>query len=136
MRQFKRSGFDALKSPIRSGLDAVGLDSNRERAVAVRAAAAAGTINRKENALAELFRAVPEDADGARASEAAGERLLQRFRNMTGGRLADHAVSHAGETAFPRSFPWLGEARYWEQHVQALLEQRAALDEEPLAVTV
>ena len=40
------------------------------------------------------------------------------------------------DPAFPRAFPWLGEARYWEQHVQALLEQRAALDEPPLAVTV
>jgi Ser/Thr protein kinase RdoA (MazF antagonist) len=40
------------------------------------------------------------------------------------------------DPAFPRAFPWLGEARYWEQHVQALLEQRAALDEPPLAVLV
>ena len=40
------------------------------------------------------------------------------------------------DPAFPRAFPWLGEARYWEEHVQALLEQRAALDEEPLAVVV
>ena len=40
------------------------------------------------------------------------------------------------DPAFPRAFPWLGEARYWEEHVQALLEQRAALDEEPLAVLV
>jgi Ser/Thr protein kinase RdoA (MazF antagonist) len=40
------------------------------------------------------------------------------------------------DPAFPRAFPWLGEARYWEQHVQALLEQCAALDEPPLAVLV
>jgi Ser/Thr protein kinase RdoA (MazF antagonist) len=40
------------------------------------------------------------------------------------------------DPAFPRAFPWLGEARYWEQHVQLLLEQRAALDEEPLAVAI
>ena len=40
------------------------------------------------------------------------------------------------DPAFPRAFPWLGEPRYWEEHVQALLEQRAALDEEPLAVVV
>jgi Ser/Thr protein kinase RdoA (MazF antagonist) len=40
------------------------------------------------------------------------------------------------DPAFPRAFPWLGEARYWEQHVQSLLEQRAVLDEEPLAVVV
>jgi len=40
------------------------------------------------------------------------------------------------DPAFPRAFPWLADARYWEEHVQALLEQCAALDEEPLAVTV
>jgi Ser/Thr protein kinase RdoA (MazF antagonist) len=40
------------------------------------------------------------------------------------------------DPAFPRAFPWLGEARYWEQHVHSLLEQRAVLDEEPLAVVV
>jgi Ser/Thr protein kinase RdoA (MazF antagonist) len=40
------------------------------------------------------------------------------------------------DPAFPRAFPWLGEPRYWEEHVQALLEQRAALDDPPLAVLV
>jgi Ser/Thr protein kinase RdoA (MazF antagonist) len=40
------------------------------------------------------------------------------------------------DPAFPRAFPWFGEPRYWEEHVQALLEQRAALDEPPLAVLV
>jgi Ser/Thr protein kinase RdoA (MazF antagonist) len=40
------------------------------------------------------------------------------------------------DPAFPRAFPWLAEPRYWEQHVQALLEQRAALDDPPLSVTI
>jgi Ser/Thr protein kinase RdoA (MazF antagonist) len=40
------------------------------------------------------------------------------------------------DPAFPRAFPWLAEARFWEQHVQALLEQRAALDDPPLAVVI
>jgi Ser/Thr protein kinase RdoA (MazF antagonist) len=40
------------------------------------------------------------------------------------------------DPAFPRAFPWLAEARYWEQHVQSLLEQRAALDDPPLAVVI
>jgi Ser/Thr protein kinase RdoA (MazF antagonist) len=39
-----------------------------------------------------------------------------------------------GDPAFPRAFPWLAEPRYWEQHVQSLLEQRAALDDPPLSV--
>jgi Ser/Thr protein kinase RdoA (MazF antagonist) len=40
------------------------------------------------------------------------------------------------DPAFPRAFPWFGEPRYWEEHVLALMEQRAALDEPPLAVVV
>ena len=38
------------------------------------------------------------------------------------------------DPAFPRAFPWCGEPRYWEEHVLALREQRAALDEPPLTV--
>ena len=40
------------------------------------------------------------------------------------------------DPAFPRAFPWFGEPRYWEEHVLALKEQRAALDEPPLALFV
>jgi len=40
------------------------------------------------------------------------------------------------DPAFPRAFPWFNEARYWEQHVQLLLEQCSVLDEPPLAVVV
>jgi Ser/Thr protein kinase RdoA (MazF antagonist) len=40
------------------------------------------------------------------------------------------------DPAFPRAFPWFGEPRYWEEHVLALMEQRAALDELPLALSV
>jgi Ser/Thr protein kinase RdoA (MazF antagonist) len=32
------------------------------------------------------------------------------------------------DPAFPRAFPWFGEARYWERHVAELEEQLAALD--------
>ena len=32
------------------------------------------------------------------------------------------------DPAFPRAFPWFGEARYWERHVAELEEQIAALD--------
>jgi Ser/Thr protein kinase RdoA (MazF antagonist) len=33
------------------------------------------------------------------------------------------------DPAFPRAFPWFTENKYWEEHVLALREQRAALDE-------
>ncbi|MBN1237465.1 MAG: serine/threonine protein kinase [Gammaproteobacteria bacterium] len=40
------------------------------------------------------------------------------------------------DPAFPRAFPWFAEPKYWEDHVLALREQRAALDEPPLEVLV
>jgi Ser/Thr protein kinase RdoA (MazF antagonist) len=36
------------------------------------------------------------------------------------------------DPAFPRAFPWFGEARYWERHIGDLLEQVGAIDEPPL----
>jgi Ser/Thr protein kinase RdoA (MazF antagonist) len=38
------------------------------------------------------------------------------------------------DPAFPRAFPWFAETRFWEDHVLALREQQASLDE-PLAVS-
>ena len=38
------------------------------------------------------------------------------------------------DPAFPRAFPWFSENKYWEDHVLALKEQAAALDEPPLEV--
>ena len=36
------------------------------------------------------------------------------------------------DPAFPRSFPWFGQPRYWGDQILALREQCAALDEAPL----
>ncbi len=38
------------------------------------------------------------------------------------------------DPAFPRAFPWFSELRYWEEHVLALREQQAAMDEGPLVL--
>ncbi len=38
-----------------------------------------------------------------------GEALLDTYRKQNNGKLADYAVSHAGETSFPRSFQLLSE---------------------------
>lgn len=38
------------------------------------------------------------------------------------------------DPAFPRAFPWFSENKYWEEHVLALKEQAAALEEPPLEV--
>jgi Ser/Thr protein kinase RdoA (MazF antagonist) len=36
------------------------------------------------------------------------------------------------DPAFPRAFPWFNTPRYWSEHILALREQLAALDEPPL----
>ena len=103
------TGLDALRSATRAGLAVTGLVSSAERAAAVRAAGAVGAIDRNAPALKALFTPVPEDPPAARAWEDAGAPLLEAFRRANGGKLADYAVSHAGETAFPRSFQLLAE---------------------------
>jgi acrylyl-CoA reductase (NADPH)/3-hydroxypropionyl-CoA dehydratase/3-hydroxypropionyl-CoA synthetase len=101
------TGLDALKSSVRTGLAVTGLVSSDERAEFVRSQGAVGAINRKDPALADCFTAVPDDPVEAVAWEQQGEKLLEAYRAMNGGRLADYVVSHAGERAFPRSFQLL-----------------------------
>jgi len=36
------------------------------------------------------------------------------------------------DPAFPRAFPWFNEPRFWERHLQDLMEQLANIDEPPL----
>ena len=103
------TGLDALKSSIRTGLAATGLVSSEDRAAFVRDQGAVGAINRRATDWAGAFTAVPEDRAQWAAWEAAGEPILAAYRAMNGGRLADYVVSHAGETAFPRSFQLLEE---------------------------
>ncbi|MGJ3230795.1 MAG: AMP-binding protein [Oceanicaulis sp.] len=103
------TGLDALKSAIRTGLHATGLVSSEERAEFVKDQGAVGALNRKDPALADLFTPVPDDPDSAKAWEKAGDAILDQYRAMNNGRLADYVVSHAGERAFPRSFQLLAE---------------------------
>jgi Ser/Thr protein kinase RdoA (MazF antagonist) len=37
------------------------------------------------------------------------------------------------DPAFPAAFPWFGTTRYWQDRIQELREQTAAMDEEPLS---
>src|SRR6185312_11369847 len=59
-------------------------------------------------------------------------RLIEPLRGL---RMLHHAawVCHRWpDPAFPRAFPWFGEARYWERYLADLGEQLAAIDEPPL----
>jgi Ser/Thr protein kinase RdoA (MazF antagonist) len=59
-------------------------------------------------------------------------RLVEALRAL---RMIHHAawVSHRWlDPAFPRAFPWLGEARYWEGYLRDLMEQLEVIDDPPL----
>lgn len=103
------TGLETVRAAAKSGLTVVGLVSSEERAAAARQAGARGTLNRKDPRFANLFTRVPRDPAQWAEWEAAGQVLVEEFRRQTGGRLADYVVSHAGETAFPRSFQLLAE---------------------------
>jgi Ser/Thr protein kinase RdoA (MazF antagonist) len=56
-------------------------------------------------------------------------RLVEVLR---ASRMLNHAAWIAErwlDPAFPKAFPWFGEARFWEQHVNDLYEQAAVLNE-------
>jgi acrylyl-CoA reductase (NADPH)/3-hydroxypropionyl-CoA dehydratase/3-hydroxypropionyl-CoA synthetase len=103
------TGMEALKAAAKSGLAAVGLVSSAERAEFVRSLGAAGAIDRRDPRWAHAYTVVPETPDAIVQWERDGEPLLDALRACTGGRLADYVVSHAGETAFPRSFQLLAD---------------------------
>ncbi len=104
------TGLDALRSSVRTGLQVTGLVSSEERASFITGVqGAVGAINRKDARFAGLYSVVPEDAAEAQAWEAAGAPLVEEYKALNGGKLADYVVSHAGETAFPRSFQLLAE---------------------------
>ena len=57
-----------------------------------------------------------------------GERAFVEV--LRAARMLNHAAWVAerwADPAFPRAFPWFGEARFWEQHVNDLDEQGAVL---------
>ena len=103
------TGLDALKTAKASGLAVTGLVSSPARAAFVTLKGAVGAIDRTDARFAGLYTPVPEGAEAAQAWEAAGEGLRDEYKRLNGGRLADYAVSHAGETAFGRTFQLLGD---------------------------
>jgi acrylyl-CoA reductase (NADPH)/3-hydroxypropionyl-CoA dehydratase/3-hydroxypropionyl-CoA synthetase len=101
------TGLEALKSATRAGLAVTGGVSSAARAAFIGTQGAVGALDRTEQRFQGLYTPVPED--DPIGWEAAGRPLLEEYRRQNGGRLADYAVSHAGETAFPRSFQLLAE---------------------------
>jgi acrylyl-CoA reductase (NADPH)/3-hydroxypropionyl-CoA dehydratase/3-hydroxypropionyl-CoA synthetase len=106
------TGLDAVKSAARNNLHVTGMVSSTARAETVKKAGAVGFINRKDDRYKGIFTRVPEDPEQWGDWESAGDPMLDDFRAQNGGHLADYALSHAGEVAFPRSFQLLGEPHH------------------------
>ncbi len=64
-------------------------------------------------------------------------RELRLIEPLRGLRMLHHTAWIARrwlDPAFPKAFPWFESNKYWEEHVLALKEQLAALEEPPLEV--
>ena len=101
------TGLEALKSATRAGLAVTGGVSSPARAAFIATQGAVGALDRSDSRFKHLYTPVPET--GVAEWESAGQALVNEYRRQNGDRLADYAVSHAGETAFPRSFQLLAE---------------------------
>ena len=78
-----------------------------------------------------------EIAEGYRQFGQLEFRELSLAEPLRAARMLNHAAWLAerwDDPAFPRSFPWAGEARFWEGYVGDLIEQLRVLGEPPLLV--
>lgn len=60
--------------------------------------------------------------------------LIEALRTLRMIHYAGWLARRWDDPAFPRAFPWFNTARYWEDHILALREQAALLQEPPLVV--
>ncbi|WP_448188105.1 AMP-binding protein [Azospirillum sp. sgz301742] len=78
-----------------------GMVSSERRAAAIRARGAQAV---DRSAAEDAFTRIPADPQAWGPWEQKGAAFLDAVRAVNGGHLVDYAVSHAGETTFPRSF--------------------------------
>ena len=60
--------------------------------------------------------------------------LIESLRTLRMLHYAAWLARRREDPAFIQAFPWFDTTRYWEDHVLALREQAALLDEPPLVV--
>ena len=101
------TGLECLRSARSAGLGVVGMVSNEARAERVRQFGGAA-VSRKDDRWADIFTPVPDDPSEWDAWERAGDAFVEEVNTQGGGPI-DYVVSHAGESAFGRSFQTLGE---------------------------
>ncbi len=61
-------------------------------------------------------------------------RLIEPLRTLRMIHYAGWLARRWDDPAFPAAFPWFNTQRYWQDHILALREQAAALDEPPLSL--
>ena len=89
-----------------------------------------GDRNQQLGQLDELLEGYSEFAD----FDAGELRLVEALRTMRIMHYAAWLGRRWEDPAFPRSFPWFGDSRYWSSHILELREQFAALEEPPLTL--
>jgi len=62
--------------------------------------------------------------------------LIEALRTLRQIHYAGWLARRWDDPAFPASFPFFNTQRYWQDHILALREQAAALDEEPLELAM
>ena len=87
-----------------------------------------GTRDEMQGQLTDLLRGYEEfsEFDFAQLS------LIEPLRTLRIIHYAAWLARRADDPAFQQAFPWFYTPRYWEDHILALREQAAALEEEPL----
>ncbi|MGM0606460.1 MAG: zinc-binding dehydrogenase [Halobacteriota archaeon] len=103
------TGRDTVVLANTRDLDITGLVSSDERGERAMEAGADAYIDRKAEQHADAMRMVPHDPADWADWRAAGESLLEEYREKNDGDLADYVVSHAGQAAFSRSYQLLEE---------------------------
>ncbi|ABK45020.1 aminoglycoside phosphotransferase [Magnetococcus marinus MC-1] len=62
--------------------------------------------------------------------------LIEALRTLRMIHYAAWIARRWADPAFPRAFPWFDGPRYWDEHILALREQSALMDEQPLSLLV
>ncbi|MGI1670039.1 MAG: AMP-binding protein [Neptuniibacter sp.] len=86
-----------------AGATPVGLVSSETRCEMLEAQGAKA-VNRTQAGIKECFQQIPADPSQWAEWEKAGEVFLDAVRASNDGKLCTHALSHAGQDCFPRSF--------------------------------
>jgi len=97
------TGAWCVELGMAAGAKVTGMVSSGERENRLRAEGA-HSVNRREQGIANSFTRIPEDPGCWEQWLRDGDRFLAAVRRGNDGKLCTHGVSHAGETAFPRTF--------------------------------